>query len=296
MDVSIIIVNYNTKNLTRNCINSIFEHTKDIQFEVLLSDNGSTDGSIEMLKNEFPEVKLILNNENLGFGKANNRALKIAQGKYILYLNSDTFLLNNAVKLFFDYWENSADKEVIGALGCNLLSKKMKIIFSAERRFPNSVGIIKTNIVTLCETYLQIFYKALPSIYSFTIKRLEGEVGYVCGADLFVKNDNNAKFDEKFFMYCEETDLQFKLMKQHKKRLIIDGPKIIHLEGASSNKTKLYPKSQIYASISRIIYLKNNFKPGFAILFLIKLITTLTWINPFIIKDTFLYLPKLWRT
>ena len=102
-------------------------------------------------------------------------------------------------------------------------------------------------------------------------------------ADLFVKNDNNAKFDEKFFMYCEETDLQFKLMKQHKKRLIIDGPKIIHLEGASSNKTKLYPKSQIYASISRIIYLKNNFKPGLAILFLIKLITTLTWINPFII-------------
>ena len=62
MDVSIIIVNYNTKNLTRNCINSIFEHTKDIQFEVLVSDNGSTDGSIEMLKNEFPEVKLILNN------------------------------------------------------------------------------------------------------------------------------------------------------------------------------------------------------------------------------------------
>ena len=103
MDVSVIIVNYNTKELTRNCLKSVFEKTKGVNFEVIVSDNGSTDGSIEMIKSEFPEVILIENNANLGFGAANNRALKIARGKYVFYLNSDTLLLNNAVKIFFDY-------------------------------------------------------------------------------------------------------------------------------------------------------------------------------------------------
>lgn len=100
MDVSIIIVNYNTKELTRNCLRSIFDQTKDVDFEVIVSDNGSTDGSIEMIRAEFPQVILIENNANLGFGAANNRGLKIARGKYVFYLNSDTVLLNNAVKLF----------------------------------------------------------------------------------------------------------------------------------------------------------------------------------------------------
>ena len=127
MDVSIIIVNYNTKQLLKDCLNSIYEHTENISFEVIVSDNGSKDGSIEMLKAEFPQVILIENNANLGFGKANNKGLAIAKGKYIFYLNSDTILLNNAVKLFFDYFEENGKKENIGALGCNLLDKQGNI-------------------------------------------------------------------------------------------------------------------------------------------------------------------------
>ena len=88
MDVSIIIVNYNTKNLTINCLSSIYEQTKDISFEIIVSDNGSTDGSIEMIKSNFTKVIVIENKENLGFGKANNRGLKVATGKYIFYLNN----------------------------------------------------------------------------------------------------------------------------------------------------------------------------------------------------------------
>lgn len=83
MDVSIIIVNYNTKDLTCNCLKSVFEQTEDIDFEVIVSDNGSTDGSVEMIKTEFPQVVLIENRVNLGFGAANNRGLKLAKGKYI---------------------------------------------------------------------------------------------------------------------------------------------------------------------------------------------------------------------
>ena len=104
-DVSIIIVNYNTKQLLADCLKSIYEQTNNIDFEVIVSDNGSVDGSIEMLKRDFSQVILIENNANLGFGAANNRGLEVAKGKYIFYLNSDTVLLNNAVKIFFDYLE-----------------------------------------------------------------------------------------------------------------------------------------------------------------------------------------------
>ena len=135
IDVSIIVVNYNTKELTRNCLKSVFERTDGISFEVIVSDNGSTDGSQEMIRAEFPEVVLIENDANIGFGAANNRALAVARGKYVFYLNSDTVLLNNAVKMFFDYWENSPAKESIGALGANLLDEDMNITHSWGR-FP----------------------------------------------------------------------------------------------------------------------------------------------------------------
>ena len=128
INVSIIIVSYNTKELTHNCLKSVFEQTVNIDFEVIVSDNGSTDGSVEMIKKYFPQVALIENGANLGFGMANNRGLKVAKGKYIFYLNSDTILLNNAVKIFFDYWENAEDKESIGALGGILLDKDLNRI------------------------------------------------------------------------------------------------------------------------------------------------------------------------
>ena len=148
MDVSIIIVNYNTKDLIKNCIDSIYEQTKDIKFEIIVSDNGSVDGSIEMIKSEFPNVILIENNANLGFGTANNRGLKIAKGKYIFYLNSDTVLLNNAVKLYPD---NKAFiiKEKKG--------KDIKILYGIELNVaPRTLDIVKnpTNIDLKDATYV----------------------------------------------------------------------------------------------------------------------------------------------
>ena len=132
MNVSVIIVNYNTKELTKNCLASIFEKTKNIDFEVIVSDNGSTDGSIEMIKSDFPQVVLIENNANLGFGKANNIAAKIAKGKYLLFLNSDTILLNNAVKEFFD--RAVCEKNKI--LGCILVNEIGTPVHSYERFTP----------------------------------------------------------------------------------------------------------------------------------------------------------------
>lgn len=150
MDVSIIIVNYNTKNLTKDCINSIYEQTAGLEFEIIVSDNNSKDGSIEMIKESFPNVILIENNENLGFGRANNKGLAVATGKYIFYLNSDTILLNNAVKIFFDYFEKH-NNENIGALGCNLQNKDGETIHSFGQIVP-----LKKRVKTLFHTFLGI--------------------------------------------------------------------------------------------------------------------------------------------
>ena len=92
--LSIIIVTHNSKDFLRNCLKSVFEKIKDLSFEVLVVDNASTDGTFEMLKNEFPQVKAIFSKENLGFAKANNLAIKEAKGKYIFLLNPDTILLD----------------------------------------------------------------------------------------------------------------------------------------------------------------------------------------------------------
>src|SRR3989344_155939 len=97
MDLSVIIVNWNTKKLLEDCLLSIYKYTKGITFEVIVVDNGLSDGSQELVKEKFPKTKLILNKTNLGFTKANNQGIKVAKGKYILLLNSDTYLIENSL-------------------------------------------------------------------------------------------------------------------------------------------------------------------------------------------------------
>lgn len=267
MDVSIIIVNYNTKDLTRNCLRSVFEQTKGIDFEVIVSDNGSTDGSIEMIRTEFPQVVLIENNENLGFGTANNRALKVAKGKYVFYLNSDTLLLNNAVKLFFDYWEENGEREKLGALGCNLLDKNFEITHSFAS-FPQARSVV----LSYAERNVKFDVKRL--FYFFNLdytkwkkglvyQKYFGNVDYITGADLFLKNNECAKFDERYFLYSEEVQLEYNLAKDGLNRLIIDGPKIMHLQGASDETfdedlRKYTTFGKIQMDISMVKFIKYN--------------------------------------
>ena len=266
LDVSIIIVNYNTRELIKNCLFSVFQQTKDIRFEVIVSDNGSTDGSVEMIKVAFPQVYLIENNVNLGFGAANNRGLKIASGKYIFYLNSDTVLLNNAVKIFFDYWENHKDEE-LGAIGCNLLNMQREIIHSYGF-FPKYkkeiMRLLKVNISMFINALLWLWgSRQLHATKNEKESKIIGDVEYITGADLFMKNNHFAEYDERYFLYFEEVDLQYRLAKEGFKRQIIDGPKIIHLVGGSDTVIKESFDRYISFSlqqilISRIIWFKKN--------------------------------------
>lgn len=247
MDVSIIIVNYNTKQLLADCLATVFEKTKDVAFEVIVVDNASTDGSEEYIKEHYPCVKWINGGENLGFGRANNLGAKYASGKYLFLLNSDTLLLNNAIRIFFDYAE-SHQHEGIGTLGSWLLDKNEKP--------NNSFGFFpcpKNEIGYLLGKY------QLPSLSDITEEK---EVDYITGADLFIEKrlfDKLDGFDKNIFMYYEETDLQYRLAQRGLSRKIIPGPRIIHLEGGSFENKGLSLKRFLMAQTSYNYYLRKNF-------------------------------------
>lgn len=297
IDVSVIIVNYNTKNLLKNCLNSILSKTNDVNIEIIVSDNCSMDGSVEMVTTEFPDVILLRNNKNLGFGAANNRALAIAKGKYIFYLNSDTVLKNNAIKYFFDYWE-SHEFEKIGALGCNLLDENGAYVHSFGN-LPDTKKLIlepiRFFITSIIKSFFMITLHRIPERFitkpSYT--KYKGVVGYITGADLFLKNDKNAYFDERYFMYYEESDLELNLHKLGLEMRIIEEPEIFHLEKGSDKGKIQYSYSNIFNEISRIKYYKKN-GCFFIRIFIpiVKFFVLLTWLNPYYFKKTKHYFCK----
>lgn len=292
MQVSIIIVNYNTKELLKNCLNSIIEQTKDIDYEIIVSDNGSTDGSLEMLEKEFPNVHVIANNANLGFGAANNRGLEKAKGKYIFYLNSDTIILNNSIKIFYDYFENNNENNSLGALGCNLIDKDGNITASYDNNFS-----FKKDLLRFIRDYIYLWYPKIKIINKKVIKKYVGPVEIIIGADLFMLNNNLAKFDEYFFLYHEETDLQYNnLIKNNLKRIIIDGPQIMHLEGGSNHNSNdkysfITSFSRIHDRLSKVKYYKKNGTKFQAKI--LKFILLIIWKNKKIINQTKKYIPDL---
>jgi len=132
-DLSIIIVNWNTKNLLKQCLESIKDHTKKISYEIIVIDNASTDGSADMVETDFPEVILIKNKTNKGYGRANNQGLIRAQGKYVLFLNSDITVNDNCLDEMFDFMEDNPE---VGAASCKLTNPDGSLQPSC-RRFPS---------------------------------------------------------------------------------------------------------------------------------------------------------------
>lgn len=239
MDVSIIIVSYNTKTLLANCLDSIMEMTRDIEYETIIVDNASTDGTQMMIKQNYPWTRLIESKDNLGFGNANNLGASHAKGKFLFLLNSDTILLNNALKIFYDYSESNPN---FGALGAILLDSNYKNCHSYGK-FPSALRTLKNTIAK----YLR-FLKNKELHHPQDIKE-PINVEYITGADLWIPRDIFIKlegFDSKFFMYFEETDLQKRMNNIGLERIIIPGPRIIHLEGGSDNsKSKYWSASRL---------------------------------------------------
>lgn len=223
IDVSIIIVNYNTKKLTLECIESIKAKTKGVNYEIIVVDNCSKDGSIDLLK-LYPGIKFIQSTTNLGFGGANNLGYSCAQGKYIFLLNSDTVLLNDAISMFYERMEKLPSK--VACIGTWLLNEDGSVGLSYG--YFLSIGYIWKSV-------RKIFHKKQPPIVNKDLF----EVEVVLGADMFIRNTpdiiNGEIFDRRYFMYNEENDFQYMLHKKGFVKMLITGPSIIHYGGRSDD-------------------------------------------------------------
>lgn len=240
MDVSVIIINYNTRQMTAECIDSVFEKTKGVEFEIILVDNASTDGSKEFFEQD-KRITYIYNNENLGFGRANNVGIKVAKGRNILFLNSDTLLINNAIKILSDYLDENPR---VGACGGNLYTKNLKPNHSYRRIAPSITDEINT------------FFAKIPTkiIYGkneeYNHTNCPISVKYITGADLMIRIDVIRKvgtFDPRFFMYYEETELCYRIRKNGYKIMSVPNARIIHLQGVSSNYYKKKIQTTCYS-------------------------------------------------
>lgn len=257
MDVSIIIVNYNTRQLTCECIDSIFEKTRDICFEVILVDNASVDGSEEFFKKD-KRIKYIYNTENIGFGRANNIGMNAAQGKYLFLLNSDTLLCNNALKFLFDFAENTSIK--IGCIGGILLDRDGNATNSFGD-FP-SIKNETRYLINRIKAKLFNFDKGTVDVYRNVREKGYSFVDFVVGADMFIPRqviEHVGGFCPDFFMYYEETDWQMRMATSDFQRLLISGPHIIHLEGRSFDKSGLTHQKFAKAQRSMNLYISKYY-------------------------------------
>ncbi len=236
MDISIIIVNYNTEYLTRQTLQSIYDRKYNIDYEVYVVDNSSADNSVKMIQNEFPQVKLIISERNLGFSKANNLALKQVKGKYVLLLNSDTVLLDDCLEKCIKYIENNKE---VGALGCKVLLENGVLDHACKRGFPTP----KASLYYMLK--LDKLYPKSSKFGKYTLNYMSedeiNEVDAITGAFMMVRREVIAQvgtLDESFFMYGEDIDWCYRIKEVGWKIVYYPKAKIIHCKGGSSQKKR----------------------------------------------------------
>lgn len=257
MDISVIIVNYNTKQLTKDCIDSVFSQTKGVDFEIILVDNNSSDGSIEYFQSD-ERIIFIESGANLGFGKANNLGYKHATGKYIFLLNSDTILKNNALKIFFDYAEKM--DENISCLGTVMIGKDGEVMPSYGK-FPLLKGIF----IQLLNQYTSRLGWDISGFNYGIEEGLPKIVDYITGADLFIRRNVVEKlglFNPAFFMYYEETEMQYRYKQNGFVSCIIKEPQIVHLHGINKKKPTMrgmYISTEGCFTYCRIVMSKSKY-------------------------------------
>lgn len=230
IDVSIIIVNYNTKDILAECLRSIVENVRHVRYETIVVDNASTDGSAEMVAREFPQVNLIACTENHGFAKGNNIGLETAKGAFVFYLNPDAMLLNDAVDRLHRFLVENPGAGMVGP----------RLFLDEARKHHPSIRTYTTpsNIVF---RYLP-GYKLLHQLYEgWAVRKTSVQcVDWLVGAALMAPRQLLQElkgFDEAFFVYSEEEDLCRRVNRAGKLVVYYPDAEVIHIGGASSKQT-----------------------------------------------------------
>ena len=255
MDLSIVIVNYNVKHFLEQCLHSVFKAVKNIEAEVLVVDNNSVDGSCQMVKEKFPTVTLIENKDNVGFSKANNQAIHISKGRYVLLLNPDTFVQEDTLEKCVNFCDETPDA---GGLGVKMIDGKGEFLPESKRSLP---------------TPAVSFYKIFGLASLFPKSKIFGQyhLGYLdkdeinkvdvlAGAFMFLRKsvlDKIGLLDEAFFMYGEDIDLSYRITQGGYENYYFPDTTIIHYKGESTKKGSINYVMVFYNAM--IIFAKKHF-------------------------------------
>jgi len=248
MDLSILIVNWNTKSLLIRCLKSIHQETRNGEREVFVVDNGSNDGSKEAVRAEFPEVILIHNPLNIGFARANNQALELSIGRYLLLLNPDTRVEKETIKNMVGFMNAHPEAGVAGAQLLNADGSKQNSIAN----FPSlATELLNKSLLRL------LFPKTFPGKERNISEPIE--VDSVIGACMMVRRETMEQvglLDEDYFLFLEETDWCYRIKRAGWKVCHLPQAEIYHLQGKSAEKDKKRAKVEYYRS--RYQFFKKN--------------------------------------
>ncbi|MEE4178417.1 MAG: glycosyltransferase [Bacteroides sp.] len=263
MDLTVVIVNYNVQYFLDQCLKSVFRSGKGLLMEVFVVDNNSVDGSQEMIREKYPEVQLIANHENMGFSKANNQAIRLAKGRYVLLLNPDTVVEDDTLSKVVRFMDEHPDA---GGLGVKMLDGQGRFLPESKRGLP---------------TPEVAFYKIFGLAKLFPKSKTFGRyhMGYLdpndtqvvdvlSGAFMMLRKEALEKtgyLDEDFFMYGEDIDLSYRITKAGYKNYYFPGTRIIHYKGESTKKSSVNYVIVFYNAM--IIFARKHFSRQNARLF-----------------------------
>lgn len=253
-DVSIIIVNWNTSDLLAKCLRCVETTVKQASYEIWVVDNASTDGSPDMVRRDFPNVRLIANAENAGFARANNQAMKLASGRYVLLLNSDAFVKDNTIDYMVRFMDTHPEA---GMAGCKLLyedgrlqpscstfptlATEVMIAFGLDKLFPGS----------------PIFGRYMMTDWDYGDTR---QVDVIMGAFMLARAEAIRQvglLDEGFFMYSEEVDWCYRFKQAGWKIFYTPEVETVHLWGGSSKAVRVETLIRLYRS--RVQFFRKHY-------------------------------------
>jgi GT2 family glycosyltransferase len=261
--ISVVIVNYNVEFFLEQCLNSVRKALEHVSGEIFVVDNNSIDGSVEMVRNKFPEVKLIANKDNRGFSKANNQAMEIAEGEYILLLNPDTVVEENTFEKVVQFMDEHPDA---GGLGVRMLDGKGKFLPESKRGLPTpAVAFYK--IFGLSRLFPKS--KRFGQYHLGFLDEFEtNEIDILSGAFMLMRKsalDKVGLLDEAFFMYGEDIDLSYRIQKGGYKNYYYPETRIIHYKGESTKKSSVNYVFVFYRAM--VIFASKHFSQKNARLF-----------------------------
>lgn len=264
-DLSIIIVNYEAKEFLKDCFDSIYNSITDLRVEIWLVDNSLKDNSLTWVRENYPEVKLIGNEWNLGFSRASNQGIKKSKGRYLLLLNPDTKIVKGKLEDVLKFMDENPE---IGICGPKMIDDEGKLLYSC-RSFPNYFTSISSS-----QSLLNRLLPRNPLSQKYLQKDLDrsmiAEVDWVSGSCLFARRkmlEQIGLLDESFFMFCEDVDLCLRAKKNGWKVFYFPFLTVIHSIGGSTSRNPLRAKLEHHRSM--YYFFKKHYRPNPILRFLI---------------------------